>query len=63
MPPKKADDPLMTLLEQGVRDVLKSERSTPAQRLQAISAGAKLLAVKHKISGDDDGTGSFFDNG
>lgn len=46
-------------LERSIKSVIKSRKATPAERVAAITAGVKLLAVKHKISGGDE-TG-FFD--
>ena len=44
----------LTVLEQGVRTVLKAKKATPSERVAAITAGAKLLMIKHKISGADE---------
>lgn len=49
------DKEFMELLEQGVRDVLKNRKSKPSERVAAISAGTKLLAIKNKIASDDGG--------
>ena len=56
----KKDD-FFALLEKGVKDILRDKDSSPAQKIQAITAGTKLLQVKHKVSDDpeDDNT-SFF---
>ena len=53
------DEQLLTLLEKGVKDVLTSKRSNPADRLKAVDSGIKLLAIRHKIGGGDEG--NFFD--
>lgn len=51
-------DGFLEVLEQGVRDVLKDKETTPAEKMAAINAGSKLLAIRHKITdGNDD---SFF---
>ncbi len=42
------------VLEKGVRGVLKSKKATASERLQAVAAGVKLLAIRHKISGGDE---------
>lgn len=58
-------DDFFTLLEKGVKDILKDKEATAAQKIQAITAGTKLLQVKHKITdpdGDDDNK-SFFGKG
>ena len=44
----------MAVLEDGVRAVLKSKKATPQERVAAITAGAKLMMIKHKISGSDE---------
>lgn len=49
----------MTALEDGVRKVLANKRATPGERVAAITAGAKLLAIRHKITGGDEK--GFFD--
>jgi hypothetical protein len=44
------------LLEKGVKKVLKDNKAENKDVLDAVNAGAKLLLIKHKISGaDDDG--------
>jgi hypothetical protein len=53
------DDDFLLVLEKGVRDVLAKKTSTAGERLAAVNAGAKLLAIRHKISAGDE-TG-FFD--
>ena len=53
-----ADD-FLTLLEKGVRDVMADKKATPGDKLKAIEAGAKLLGIKHKISGSGDGDSYF----
>lgn len=53
-----ADEAFLKTLEEGVRAVLTDKKSKPHERVAAISAGAKLLAIKHKIK-DDDSTGFF----
>lgn len=42
------------VLEQGVRKVLDNRKATASERLQAVAAGVKLLAIRHKINGGDD---------
>jgi hypothetical protein len=56
--PAPTDD-FLILLEKGVRDVIADKKATPADRLKAIEAGAKLLGIKHKISGSADGDSYF----
>jgi len=48
----------MAVLEKGVRDVLGNRKASPTDKLAAVNAGAKLLAIKHKITGGDED--SFF---
>jgi hypothetical protein len=50
----------LTTLEKAVEDVLKAESgATPAEKIKAIEAGAKLLQIKHKIAGDGEEKGYF----
>jgi hypothetical protein len=44
----------MVILEDGIRTVLKNKDASPSERIQAVTAGAKLLMIKHKISGSDE---------
>jgi hypothetical protein len=37
-------------LKRGVKDVLANKDSQPSERVAAITAGAKLLMIQHKIS-------------
>jgi len=53
------DEEFLKLLEDGVRKVLKSKDARPSDRMAAIQAGAKLLAIRHKIGGGDEK--GFFD--
>ena len=47
-------DAFLSTLEQGVKEVLADETATAAERIAAVTAGAKLLAIKHKLSSDDE---------
>lgn len=63
-PPKAKREPkgekdLSEVLEAAIRAVLKSKDTKPGDRLKAIEAGAKLLMIRHKISGAGD-DGNFF---
>lgn len=55
--PEKPD--FQDVLEKGVRGVLKSKKATASERLQAVAAGVKLLAIRYKINGGDEK--SFFE--
>jgi hypothetical protein len=50
--PEKSD--FQDVLEQGVRSVLGNRKATASEKLQAVAAGVKLLAIRHKISGNDE---------
>jgi hypothetical protein len=50
----KEKDDFLEELELGVRKILKSPKSSKADKLSAIGHGTKLLAIKHRISGEDD---------
>lgn len=52
----KEKDEFFTILEQGVKDVLQHQDTTPADKIKAIAAGAELLQIKHKISNAPDKT-------
>lgn len=39
----------MTVLETGVRTVLKDKEASAADKLAAVNAGAKLLMIRHRI--------------
>ena len=49
---KPPDDDFLTVLEEGIRAVLKAKKCSPAERIQAVTAGAKLLMIKFRISAD-----------
>lgn len=51
---------LLDAMEKGIRDVLENKDATAEQKIQAINAGSKLLQIKHKIAGESDEPGSFF---
>lgn len=50
----------LSVLENGIRDVLKDKKSKARDRMDAVNAGTKLLLIKHKISDTGDEAGSFF---
>ena len=49
----------MAVLERGVRQVLADKKATASEKLAAVNAGAKLLAIKHRIEGGEET--NFFD--
>ena len=55
---KSEPEDFMTVLEKGVRNVLSDKEATASEKLAAVNAGAKLLAIRHKISADE--TDNFF---
>jgi hypothetical protein len=58
--PQDESEKFLGILEGGVKAVLKDGSATAGERVAAITAGAKLLAIRHKISdGDQKG---FFDS-
>jgi hypothetical protein len=58
--PPDESEKFLGILEGGVKAVLKDATATAGERVAAITAGAKLLAIRHKISdGDQKG---FFDS-
>jgi hypothetical protein len=52
-------DEFLKVLMDGVKKVLDNRKTTPAERMSAVQAGVKLLAIRHRIKGDD--TKGFFD--
>ena len=56
---KKTDD-LMVVVERAIVEVLQSRRIANADKIKAIEAGAKILAVRHKIEQGDTDESSFF---
>jgi hypothetical protein len=55
-----ADDELLKELETSVRKILKSTKTSKADKLAAINAGTRLLTIKHRIAnGDGDDKGFF----
>ncbi len=55
----KKTDPLIDTLEKAIRDVISAKDASISEKLQAITAGTKVLAVRHKLEGGDEG--GFFD--
>lgn len=51
-------DEFLKALMEGVRKVLDNRKAAPSERMAAVNAGVKLLAIKHKINGDGE-TGFF----
>ena len=47
-------DEFLKVLMDGVRKVLDNRKATPAERMAAVTAGVKLLAIRHRISGSDE---------
>lgn len=54
------EDPLVKKLEAAVTDVLNDKKASVADKLRAIDAGAKVLQIKHKISGGGEDGGNYF---
>ena len=44
----------MAILEAGVTKVLENRKATPSERMAAVNAGVKILAIRYKISGGED---------
>jgi hypothetical protein len=55
MPAKSLNgsEKFLRLLERGVREVMLDKAADRDHKLQAINAGAKLLAIRHKIEAGD----------
>lgn len=52
---------LLEELEKSILDMLEKPRLPNAEKLKAIEAGVKVLAIKHKIDGGGQ-DGAFFGN-
>jgi hypothetical protein len=55
----EGDDKLLKELETAVRKIVKSPKTSQADRLAAINAGTRLLTIKHRINGDGEEKGFF----
>ena len=55
------EDELLKELEAAVRRIVKSNKSSRADKLSAINAGTRLLTIKHKIENGGDTKEGFFD--
>ena len=53
-PKSGTSEDFLHILEDGVKQVLSNRKSKSSERVAAISAGAKLLMIRHKISGADE---------
>ena len=51
--PADESEKFLGILEGGVKAVLRDASALAAERVAAITAGAKLLAIRHKISDGD----------
>lgn len=58
--PKETDKELVGELKRAIRNVLKNPKASRRDKIEAITAGTKLLLVEHKIKGGGD-DGDFFD--
>jgi len=54
------DEQFLDDLEEGVRKVMSSRKTSSAEKIAAINAGIRLAAIKYKVAGGDPETG-FFD--
>jgi len=48
---KEPDDPMIAILEEGIKKVLASSKSKAPDIIRAVEAGVKLQLMKHKTSG------------
>jgi hypothetical protein len=55
-----SDDVLLTALEVAALKIMKSNKSTTAEKLSAINAGTRIAAIKHRVSGGNDDSEGFF---
>lgn len=59
--PKK--DQLLSQLENAVRSALRDKTLKTSDKIKVIEAGAKLLAIRHKIDDGGSGGSNFFAGG
>jgi hypothetical protein len=59
MTQRKGNGRFLSNLEKAVEAVLNDESASPADRIKAIEAGTRLLAIKHKVGVTDEK--SYFD--
>jgi hypothetical protein len=55
----KPDSDFLDELETAVRKIVRSNKASKADKLSAINAGTKLLAIRHRIQGGEDDKGFF----
>lgn len=58
---KKED--FLDTLEKGVKSILEGNDTTVEQKIQAITAGAKIMTIRRGVPDDTDKPGSFFNKG
>lgn len=56
----KSDKNLLDAVEQVFIEVMKSDKSTLKEKIDAAKEATKLLMVKHKITDIGESAGSFF---
>jgi hypothetical protein len=54
------DELFLDDLEDGIKKVMRSKKSSNAEKVSAINAGIRLAAIRYKVAGGDPETG-FFD--
>jgi hypothetical protein len=47
-------DEFLAVLEESVKKVLANRKATSSERMAAVNAGLKLIAIKYKIEGNED---------
>jgi len=58
------DASFLKTLEDELTQIFKTEGLSTSERLKAVETGAKLLMIRHRISGGADGEdGQFFSKG
>jgi hypothetical protein len=54
------DDQFLDFLEEGIKKIVLSRKSSTAEKIAAINAGHRVAAMRYKVAGGDPETG-FFD--
>ncbi len=50
----KSEASLLDTLEKAIRDVISAKDASISEKLQAITAGTKVIAIKHKLEASED---------
>lgn len=66
MKKRNEDTDFLQKMQEGITAILSDDKATISDRIDAITAGTKIMMVKHKIKDDggkENGGGKFFGKG